>query len=99
MVIIANLGFPFPAAASIKLLVKYNLCPKGIFRRKIFFFLLLICKKTASSKKELKYDLIEKCRIHFTHGRKNKYVCSKPCDKNDHVTLYLISNVSKSLRV
>ena len=58
----------------IKLLVKYNLCPKGIFRRKIFFFLLLICKKTASSKKELKYDLIEKCRIHFTHGRKNKYV-------------------------
>ena len=58
-------------------------------------------KKSASSKKELKFDLIEKCRIHFsfTHGRKNKYVFFKPCDKNDHVLFYLISNVSKSLRV
>ena len=73
--------------------------PKAFLEGRFSFSSYLYAKKSASSKKELKYDLIEKCRIHFTHGRKNKYVCFKPCDKNDHVLFYLISNVSKSLRV
>ena len=72
MVIIANLGFPFPAGGGIKLLVKYNLCPKGIFRRKIFFFLCE--KKYASYKTELKFDLIKKLRRLYISEKVCKFI-------------------------